>query len=387
MRILAIADSDSYLKWALALMADAPADWAVRDLVLDNVIAPSVAQVAAAHSGTPRGRVERGGGASLARRVRRLAPEVLLVACTGPALEVVMELLHRGGALGADRPVLLTGLPGISYPANDLAIRHRRGFDLLVLHSRRERTAYAEVVERLGGPQPVLATLPYLADVRPVEQGGTEVVFAAQSLVPAGASQRTAILTALAALPPRLQPVVKVRALAGERQAHNEALPYADLWARMDQRRPIEFRAGPMAAALTRAAGFVTVSSTAVLEALAAGVPALVLDEFGVSGELINAVFTDSGLLAGLDRLRAGDFVAPRPQWLADNYFHPAAENDWVARVTDLVQRRRAEGLAAYAEKPLGTWAQRARRHLRVLPPARFWRTLERIRPRNGRSG
>jgi hypothetical protein len=380
MRVLAITDSDSYLKWALCLLAAAPEDWAIRHLVLDNVIAPSDAQIAAAHSGTRRGRVDRVAGAALARRVRRLAPDVLLVACTGPALEAVMALLHLGGVLGSARPVLLTGLPGISFPANDLAVRHRRGFDLLVLHSRRERTAYAEVVGRLGGPQPVLATLPYLSAISPTAPGGTEVVFAAQSLVPAEVSQRKAILAALAGLPPGLQPVVKVRALAWERQAHNEALPYAALWAEMSQPRTIEFRAGPMAAALTRAAGFVTVSSTAVLEALAAGVPALVLDDFGVSEALINAVFADSGLLGGLNRLRAGQFASPRPEWLADNYFHPAGENDWAVRVGDLVARRRIETLPAYAMEPSGTLPQRLYRQLRVLPPPWVWRSAERFR-------
>lgn len=385
MRVVAIADSDSYLKWALTLLAGAPADWAIRHLVLTNVIAPSAAQIEAAHSGTPRGRVERIGGARLASRIRRLEPDVLLVACTGPALEAVMVLLHRGRVLGAERPVLLTGLPGISYPAHELAVRHRRGFDLMVVHSRRERSAYAAVVERLGGPQVVLAALPYLAAIAPVEPGGPDVVFAAQSLVPAQAAQRQAILAALAALPPGLRPVVKVRASAGERQAHNEALPYAELWARMEQPRPIEFRAGPMAAALARAAGFVTVSSTAVLEALAAGVPALVLDEFGVSGELINAVFADSGLLGGLDRLRAGEFAVPRADWLADNYFHPVSENDWATAVSALVDRGRAEALPPYAATSLGSWPQRVRRQLRVLPPGWIWRGADRLKTRTGR--
>ena len=386
MRVLAVTDSDSYLKWAVALLAAAPRDWAVRHVVLDNVIAPSDAQIEAACSGARRGPVERVGGLRLAARVRRLAPDVLLVACTGPALEAVREMLHRGGVLTKNRPVLVTGLPGISYPANDLAVRHRRGFDLMVLHSRRERAAYAEVVARLGGPALGLATLPYLAAVEPAPAGGRDVVFAAQSLVPPGRGEREAVLVALAGLPPGLDPVVKVRALTGERQAHNEELPYAELWAGLERPglRSVEFRAGSMAAALHRAAGFVTVSSTAALEALAAGVPTLVLDEFGVSADLINEVFTGSGLLGGLDRLRAGDFATPQPEWLADNYFHPAAENDWAVRIGALVARRRAGSLPAYAEDPRGSRWQRARRQLRVLPPGWVWRGLERVTSGSG---
>lgn len=389
MRVLTLSDSDSYLKWAVALTAGAPAGWAVRHLVLENVIAPSADQVGAVlrdHPGRPIGRVS---GLRLAREVRRLAPDVLLIACTGPAIEAVRDLLGSGGVLGPERPVLATGLPGISVPANELAIRHRRDFDLMILHSHREVGEYADVVTRLGrGPRLALATLPFLAAVTPAEPGGRAIVFAAQSLVPPTADQRRAVLAALAALPSGLDPVVKVRALAGERQAHNEALPYAELWAAMEQPRPIEFVAGSMAAALQRAAGFVTVSSTAVLEAIAAGVPSLVLDEFGVSDELINSVFVGSGLLGGLDRLAAGDFGRPRPAWLADNYFHDAADNDWAAALEELVAARRRAGLPACFDRDQlseqGSRVARARRLLRVLPPAWVWRVLRRVRPGSG---
>ncbi|MDO5498784.1 MAG: hypothetical protein Q4F67_03780 [Propionibacteriaceae bacterium] len=397
MRLLTLSDSDSYLKWAVALTAATPSGWAVRHLVLDNVIAPSPAQVEAVQRDYPGRPIRRVAGAALARTVRRLAPEVVLVAGTGPAVEAVVDLLRWGGVLGADRPVLATGLPGISFPANELAAHHRRAFDLMILHSHRERADYAEVIARLGrGPALALARLPFLASTPVVRPGGREVVFAAQSLVPPHAGQRRAVLGALAELPTGLTPVVKVRALAGERQAHNEALPYAGLWAQMEQRRPIEFRAGSMAGALRDAAGFATVSSTAALEALAAGVPCLVIDEFGVSGELINTVFEGSGLLGGLDRLAAGDFARPRSHWLQANYFHPPGDDDWVESLEALVAERRAGALGApgattepAASAGAGTgpadgWPTRLRRQVRVLPPAWVWRTLRRIRTRSG---
>lgn len=386
MRILTLSDSDSYLKWAVALASGAPGGWSVRHLVVENVIAPSPAQVDATLADWPGRPIGRTPAGRLVRTLRRLEPDVLLVACTGPAVAGIMDLLAWGGRLGRGRPVLLTGLPGISYPANELAVRHRLGFDLMVLHSHRERAAYAEIAERLGGPRLALARLPFLRAVAPTPAGGDEVVFAAQSLVPAEPDARRAVLRALAALPPALRPVVKVRALAGERQAHNERHPYAALWLGMDQRREIEFRAGSMAAALGRAAGFVTVSSTAVLEALAAGVPALVLDEWGVSGELINAVFADSGILGGLAELAAGRFATPEPGWLRDNYFHPAADDDWVPLVAGLVAERAERGLPAYAGDPLGGWPTRLRRQARLQPPPWVWRLGASIRRGTGRS-
>lgn len=371
-RVVAVSDADSYLKWAHALLAGAPAHWRVEEVVLANPVAPSPGQARAATGAT----MAPQWAPALVGRLRREPPDVLLVACTGPALESVLTLGAAAGVLGARRPVLVTGLPGISWPANDPAVEFRAAFDLMVLHSKREVAAYGWVAERLGARvQPVLATLPFLPQGR--AGGGHEVVFAAQSLVPAARADRMRILAALAGVPEPLRPVVKVRALAGERQAHNESQPYAELYADLRGEQPdlgeVEFRAGAMAAALEHAAGFVTVSSTAVLEAIALGVPSLVLDEFGVSRELINLVFEGSGLLGGLDRLAAGEFAHPDPTWLDRNYFHPTAANDWIPRTEELVDRRRRGGLPPVRRVGTGSAFVRGRRLLRVLPPPRVW--------------
>ncbi|WP_051215177.1 DUF6716 putative glycosyltransferase [Granulicoccus phenolivorans] len=395
-RVVAISDADSYLKWAYALLRGAPAHWRVEHVVLANPIAPSAAQIAAA-TGLPAageaavGASAPGGGAAVTRdwapaliaRLRRQRPDVLLVACTGPALDAVLTLGTAAGLFGAGRPVLVTGLPGISWPANDLAVEFRAPFDLMVLHSRREVAAYDWVAQQLGARvRPVLARLPFLPTGR--AEGGTEVVFAAQSLVPARPTERTRILAALSRVPAPLQPVVKVRALAGERQAHNEAAPYADLYAELRREQPdtgaVEFRAGSMAAALERAHGFATVSSTAVLEAIALGVPSLVLDEFGVNRELINLVFADSGLLGGLDRLASGNFAHPDPAWLDANYFHPPQADTWIPRIEELIADRRAgrlgalDRVATVGRAGTGSVLARARRLLRVVPPPALWR-------------
>lgn len=372
-RVLAVADSDSYLKWVSALLAAAPADWRVEQAVLVNVLEPSPSQRAAAAPGV---RLTRRTALGIAARVRRTRPDVLVVACTGPALEALMEVLAVGGCLGDGRPLLVTGLPGISYPANDLAVQHRRDFDLMVVHSHREVAAYADVVARLGvGPRPVLATLPFFSAPpiaegdRPVG-GGHDVVFAAQALVPAQVADRRRILAALAALPADLEPVVKVRALGGERQAHNEAAPYADLWAAMpDHPREITFRAGSMRDALARAAGFATVSSTAALEALAAGVPCLVLGDFGVDAATITLVFEGSGLIGDLDDLATGRFRRPDAAWLRDNYFHDPGDDEWVEAVAGGAAARRRP----VRFSPLGGPLTRARRLARLTP--RGWAT------------
>lgn len=83
---------------------------------------------------------------ALGRMIRRDPPDVLLPACTGPTVRVLTGLR---AAQGRGRPVLVTGLPWISIPASARAVGLRRGCDLLVVHSRRER----EEFDRLAGDQ------------------------------------------------------------------------------------------------------------------------------------------------------------------------------------------------------------------------------------------
>ena len=106
-----------------------------------------------------------------------------------------------------------------------------------------------------------------------------------------------------------------------------------------------------MARALDTAQGLVTVSSTAAIEAVARGIPVIALDSFGVADKLINPVFLGSGLLAPESAVIARDFRHPAPEWLADNYFHAAAADDWFGRLQDLVARRRAGELPEKAPR------------------------------------
>jgi hypothetical protein len=146
---------------------------------------------------------------------------------------------------------------------------------------------------------------------------------------------------------PHLRLVIKVRALAGEGQTHAERVGYAELLRDEFTRVPpnLAIEAGPMADHLRAASALVTVSSTAALEAVALGIPTLIIDDFGVSAELINEVFTGSGLLGSTAALLGREFREPDPAWLADNYFHDPSQNDWIAAIERLVAENRAGSL------------------------------------------
>ncbi|QIK82957.1 DUF6716 putative glycosyltransferase [Sanguibacter sp. HDW7] len=473
-RILAVADSDSYLKWGAATLATLT-DVGVLELVLlRSPILPSPDQRAAAVAGTPFARVDVPvlTPRALRAHLRMTDPDVVLLSATGPVAELVVRIVERADARAgrrrptrattgsaADRavepdaglrpttgterarasgaaaprsrrPALVGGLPGMSYPATLRALRFRAGQDAFVVHSQRERREFAAVADVLGLDLSVaLAPLPFLPaphvvtprtqvppDSEPLDamphdaaprdasrtattcgapghdsaslraapaathrataatQGAplSRVVFAPQAKMPVTRPHRVQILEALARLAaarPGVDIVVKVRGLAGEAQTHHEDLPFdallADLVASGSvPQGALRVATGPLSDQLVPGSALVTVSSTAALESLAAGVPTLVLEDFGVNERMLNAVFLGSGCLGTLDDLAAGRFGVPDQAWLDDNYLH-MSPSELPALVRQLADARRAGSLVPpAASRRDGVVLGRSRRRL-----------------------
>ncbi|MFE6965907.1 DUF6716 putative glycosyltransferase [Agromyces sp. NPDC057679] len=370
-RLVVVADSDSYVKWGAAFASRLPAGWAAELVLVTTPVLPSERQLSAALDGTvfSRGAVRRLSLDGLAARLEARRPDAVLLALRGPLVRVVAPIV---GAL-PERPVIVSGFPGLTIPAEPKAIVYREQVDLIVLHSRREVREFRANALALGVPVEFgLATLPFLsvrdrafaaarADApRPDPsaaggQHGGDLVFAAQAKVPAEREDRVRMLGWLADAArrrPARRVVVKVRARRGEAQTHAEEHDYAELLADPEVLDAIGgpppnlvVLDGPMSRCLEEAAMLVTVSSTAALEAVAAGVPAVVVDEFGVEPKLINTVFEGSGLLAGADAIAEWAPRRPEPAWLADNYFHGEGDDDWADRLDGLLLLREAGAL------------------------------------------
>ena len=349
-RLLVVADSDSYVKWGAALASTLPASWTSRLVVLESPVKPSGRQLVDALAGT---RFAPADAAvhhldQLDVVVDGFDPHAVLLSLRGPFVRVVAPRLEARDA----RPVLVSGFPGLTIPAVKKAVIYREQTDLVVLHSRREvrefRANAAELaIDRRFG----LATLPFLAsgEAMPAASAaashGTDLVFAAQAKVPREPEDRVRVLEALAAHArrnPERRVVVKVRARRGEAQTHDEEHDFADLLADLAGGIPANLvvEDGPMAEKLARATALVTVSSTAALEAVALGLPVLLLDDFGLSPAMINTVFEGSGLFGSTDELVEGRFRHADAAWLADNYFHGRDADDWVGRLHALVEAR-----------------------------------------------
>ena len=378
-RVLAISDTDSYLKWSAATLDALPTSWVSAQLLIENPVMPSAAQMQAACAR----RVEVLSRAEVVRRIRRECPAIVLLACTGP---VVAALTAQRAFWGYKRPVLVTGLPGISVPATRRAVTARAACDLFLLHSKREVTEFAEIAARRAPRLTFgLAPLPFLPARQPGGlaefEHGDHLVFAAQAKVPVQRVDREQVLLALADAG---SAVVKLRAWSEEQQTHKETWSYPEIMddlvaKRRTSRDAVGFVGGSMHDALRTARGFVTVSSTAALEAMAMDRPTLIISDFGVSAEMINLVFEGSGCLGTLDDLRRGRLFQPDPDWLEANYFHRAEENDWLEMVAQLLAARGCGELPG-RHRLKTSLPRRVRRRLRLLIPARHWSRLRKLR-------
>lgn len=363
LRIVALADTDSYVKWAAALLSALPEDADAHLLVVDTPLAVSPAQLQSALVGSTLSaeRVRRVPFQDLPGAMAELAPDAVLVAARGPVVRVLIAAV----AALEPRPVIVSGLPGISIPATTAAIIHRTQSDLFVLHSVREVAAFAELARRRGLSQRfALARLPFAArGAHEAAGGGTDLVFASQAIVPRERDDRLRVarlLVAAARADPGKRVVVKERATAGEHQTHAQRYGYPDLLRRLGPLpENLVVSTESMAHALESAEGLVTVSSTAAIEAVARGIPVIALDSFGVDDKLINPVFAGSGLFGGEEAVIRREFRLPAREWLARNYFHDPEKDDWVTQVGELVALRRAGMLAPKpARDRRGGWAR-----------------------------
>jgi acetyltransferase-like isoleucine patch superfamily enzyme len=350
-KVLAVADSDSYLKWAAQTLDEMPASWQRHMHVLRTAVTPSDSQIADALHGTvleDETPPVTGIGRLLAT-VAATRPDILFLSGTGPFVEALGAVLAH---VAVPRPLVVTGLPGMSVPATRKALQYRRDADLFIVHSEREVREFGLLAQELGiDTRITLNTLPFLhkAPARSATPPDRPtVVFATQAKVPVRRNDRVRILTSLADLArsrPDLRVVVKLRARMSEQQTHVERHHYESLYNDLLLDGSLEpgllhFETGAMATQLETAAALVTVSSTAALESVAADVPTLLLSDFGVNANLLNLVFRDSGMLGTLADLRAGRFPHPTDEWKRANYFHTPGENDWIGAIEELLEAR-----------------------------------------------
>ena len=138
---MAVADTDSYLKWSVATLRALPAAWPSTQVVIKNPVRPSAEQIRAAAGGPV---------------------EVLSYAAVSPAPDRATRRraagLHRPGGRGGRRRRLFRGrtVPCWSPACRGSACRPplepsaRAGCDLFLLHSHREIAEFTALAAELG---------------------------------------------------------------------------------------------------------------------------------------------------------------------------------------------------------------------------------------------
>ena len=391
-RVLAVADSDSYFKFACATLDALGPGWERTVVLARTPLLPTDEQRVSAVAGT----FLEGAEPTAVVPMHRLGPlldsaDVVLGAATGP---VVQEIFHRVASRRrrtGRSTALVSALPGVAYPATTKAMSFRSLGDLFLTHGLAEAKDFSGVLDRLGSDQSVLTTrLPFLeshgepvVDTTPVHT----VVFAAQAKFPFYRHERERLLHALARTRranPGVEVIVKLRARDGEPQTHHERHPYDRLWAQMSASgsvaaHEVRFVTGSMASVLRPGTLVVTVSSTAVLEALDRGLPAVVLSDFGLNRELYNLVFEGSGLIGSLQDVESLKVLRPEGAWLSQHYFHPP-DTAAVEALERLAQRARAGTLNTCPEA-LATARRMALHHrLRTVLPGPALRLIRALR-------
>ncbi|WP_417235318.1 DUF6716 putative glycosyltransferase [Arthrobacter sp.] len=403
-RILAVADSDSYFKFACATLHRLGPGWDRQVVLARTPILPTAEQRASAVEGT----FLQDAPPTQVLPLAGLGPlldtaDVVLAAATGP---VVQEVFHRVAAShlrGAPRSAsseplpgrttaLVSALPGVAYPATAKAMRFRALGDAFITHSQAEAREFTELLGSVGGTQDILtARLPFLGsrgEPVPVASAVHSVVFAAQAKFPVERGQREQVLEALARTRrahPDVEVIVKLRARAGEPQTHREEFPFDRLWDDLLARGrvsagEVKFVTGPMAGVLRPGTLLATVSSTAVLEAIDQGLPCLVLGDFGIGPELYNGVFAGSGLVGSLRDVTELAVRHPHSAWLQDHYFHAQAP-PLGAALLELARRGRAGQLSTSPEAVAGARLLALRNRLRTVLPAPVLRLIRTLRP------
>jgi hypothetical protein len=309
----------------------------------------------------------------------------------GSRVEQLIAGLH--GVRSEQRmPVIGTAYVGMVLYNNLHGYLWRALGDVIAVNSADDLAEFSAAADSLGLPQDnlLLTGLPLLPAQPAPPRGGPirRVLFADQPTVPALPAERAFLYDRLADYArrhPEREVLLKPRHRPSEATFHEMTYSPARHFERIGTPPNLSLDYTPIADQLPSTDLVLSVSSTAVLEALAAGCRvAFVADFFGET--FLNSRFAASGLLRTFDAIEADDIGSPHADWLTSVFpatgVSPAAA--FGARMLELVasadrphdrawnapfsanRRRVAAGVAERATALAGSPLRRAARA--VLP-------------------
>ena len=257
------------------------------------------------------------------------------------------------------RPVLVTGYNGVVYESALAGLLWRVGYDVIAVNSKRDMEMFGGYLDELGADRsPLARTGLLLAQIgeskltQAVERARSgkieNVMFACQAVSPPVLEERIYLLERMrdyALTHPDRGVYIKPRARPDERTFHVHDYHYETLYKEEygdDKPDNLHFAYGNFRDVLLKTDLVITVSSTGLLEGLAAGVPGAILTDCGIKEDYGNHFFVGgSGLRTTMDDLIADRVPVPDMDWLEANGF---GESDSLAtpanRVAELVRQQ-----------------------------------------------
>jgi hypothetical protein len=256
--------------------------------------------------------------------------DVVVLALQGPQVRrFCHELFDHVELTGAAPPVTIAGWVGVIIEKIVAGYLERHAADIVAVNSRSDLATFEAVARnlRLSTDNLLLCGLPLLSGEyrqAAIDAPIKTVMFADQPTVPQAREDRLYIyqrLLAYARAHPDRDVVLKPRHRIGEDTFHRMKFHPEALLSGV--RRPPNFSIDytPVADRLANLDLILTVSSTAALEAVGAGVRTAFIADLDVREQLGNHIFLNSGLLRTFDQLEKDDIGVPATSWVEDYFF------------------------------------------------------------------
>ena len=325
---LLVVSFDSQLKWANSLRIALEAAGVQCRFVVPSDLRFSIsAEQLADFGGTDDVRIEYLPWTDLLQEA--LTVDVVALVIQGSFVSRFCHQLHDlVEQTGSKPPVTIAGWVGVIIHEITAGFLDRFAVDLVAVNSRSDLRTFGHVCTGLGLPTDglLLSGLPLLSEYRPAPVGGPirTVLYADQPTMPSAHRDRLFIyqqLIAYAEKHPDRTVVLKPRHRIGEDTFHKMEFHPETLLKGLP--RPANFAIDytPISQRLADLDLMLTVSSTAALEAVGAGVRTAFIADLDIREQLGNHIFLESGLLRTFDQVRRDEIGRPDPGWIDDYFF------------------------------------------------------------------
>lgn len=282
--------------------------------------------------------------------------DIIVSALAGPLLRRLTFELSQTDE-GPTKPILVSGWVGIIIEKLVAGYLDRAGCDVVAVNSIEDLSRFKRAADYLNLPTDNL-NLTGLSLLPPMAAPQTsktiqKVLFADQPTIPTSSSERLYLykkINEYAEMHPEREVLLKPRHRLGEDTFHKMKFHPETLLQGRTLAPNFRIDYQPITEAIKSIDLLITMSSTASLEALSAGIKVAFPMDFGVHERYGNQVFLHSGLLRTFAQIGRDEIGEPDAEWLRSYFF--GRQKTAFEAIAD-----RCEELLVSGERPsLGVW-------------------------------